>query len=163
VFEQVPNFAVLNDGLYLEAFTNHQQVRSPRELESDNMKAYWLAISCGLLAAATPSPTPNPTLPPLTCSACEGFGSQFGSGVRAVPGAIWMDFRVYWGWEPLPAHRNRIFRRRARWPAQNKTAAGTRPMTTNPTLMASGHVVSPMVMMLPAMSTTQAPHAKPTP
>lgn len=31
-----------------------------------------------------------------------------------LPGAIWMDFRAYWGWEPPPAHQNLIFRRRAR-------------------------------------------------
>jgi hypothetical protein len=54
-----------------------------------------------------------------------------------------MDFRVYWGWEPPPAHRNRIFRRRAtharthtsgrlRWPAQNETAVGMRPATRTP-------------------------------
>ena len=57
-----------------------------------------------------------------------------------LPGAIWMDFRAYWGWEPPPAHQNLIFRRRARHAcahaherappvarAQNETAAGTRP------------------------------------
>ena len=33
---------------------------------------------------------------------------------RLLPGAIWMDFRAYWGWEPPPAHQNLIFRRRAR-------------------------------------------------
>ena len=55
-----------------------------------------------------------------------------------LPGAIWMDFRAYWGWEPPPAHQNLIFRRRARHAcahaherappvarAQNETAAGT--------------------------------------